>query len=87
MHNGININLQNVIIFIHIIVTYLIINFYGVKLLASVNNSITVFKMFLPAAIVIIFIVYAFMQAVSHEYLISKGGLGRTRTLHPLYYK
>lgn len=62
-----------------ILVIYLIINFYGVKLLASVNNSITVFKMFLPAAIVIIFIVYAFMQAVPHEYLISKGELGRTR--------
>jgi amino acid transporter len=43
-----------------ILVFYLFVNFYGVKFLAKVNNGITVFKMAVPAIIVIIFVIYAF---------------------------
>ncbi|AJI44825.1 amino acid permease family protein [Francisella tularensis subsp. novicida] len=39
-----------------VLFVYLVINFYGVKVLAKVNNAITVFKMAVPFIIVIIFI-------------------------------
>ncbi|MDE5020707.1 APC family permease, partial [Francisella tularensis subsp. holarctica] len=45
-----------------VLFVYLVINFYGVKVFAKVNNGITVFKMSLPFIIVIIFITYAFMH-------------------------
>ncbi|ACD30334.1 APC family permease [Francisella tularensis] len=70
MHNGI-ISTYGMLLSLFILVIYLIINFYGVKLLASVNNGITVFKMFVPAAIVIIFIIYAFTHSTEHHSLVS----------------
>lgn len=45
---------------------YLVINFYGVKLLSRVNNAITIFKMAVPAIIVIIFVTYAIMHSNEH---------------------
>jgi amino acid transporter len=39
---------------------YLVVNFYGVKLLARVNNVITVLKIFTPLFAVIIFMIAAF---------------------------
>ena len=70
MHNGI-ISTYGMLLSLFILVIYLIIKFYGVKLLSSVNNGITVFKMFVPAAIVIIFIVHAFTHSTEHHSLIS----------------
>ncbi|MFC4891469.1 APC family permease [Pseudofrancisella aestuarii] len=52
-----------------VLVVYFFINFYGVKVLAKVNNAITVFKMAVPAIIVIIFIVYAFTHSNEHASL------------------
>ncbi|MEY8767940.1 APC family permease [Francisella philomiragia] len=51
---------------------YLVINFYGVKLLARVNNAITVFKMAVPFIIVIIFIAYAFIHSSDHVSMFSE---------------
>lgn len=51
---------------------YLVINFYGVKLLARVNNAITVFKMAVPFIIVIIFIAYALMHSSDHVSMFSE---------------
>ncbi|WP_150466770.1 APC family permease [Francisella sp. SYW-9] len=70
MHDGI-ISMYGMMLSLFILVLYLIINFYGVKLLASVNNGITVFKMFVPAIIVIIFLIYAFTHSANHHSLMS----------------
>ncbi|AIT08591.1 amino acid transporter [Candidatus Francisella endociliophora] len=51
---------------IFVLFIYLVINFYGVKLLSKVNNAITVFKMAVPAIIVIIFVAYALMHSNDH---------------------
>ena len=40
-----------------ILLVYLIINYYGIKLLAKVNNIITVFKIFVPLFTIIVFII------------------------------
>lgn len=50
---------------------YLVINFYGVKLLAGVNNAITTFKMAVPVIIVLIFIAYALMHSSDHVSIFS----------------
>ena len=42
-----------------ILCLYLLVNFYGVKLLARINNAITAFKIIVPILIVVIFTVYA----------------------------
>jgi amino acid transporter len=60
-----------IIFALFILTIYLAINFYGVKLLANINNGITIFKMFVPALIVIIFIVYAFTHSAEHQSLLS----------------
>ena len=52
MTNGVMSNYW-ILLSLVILVIYLIINFYGVKLLTNINNGITVFKMFVPALIVI----------------------------------
>ncbi|MGQ4001574.1 APC family permease [Francisellaceae bacterium CB299] len=49
-----------------ILVVYLFVNFYGVKFLAKINNGITVFKMAVPALIVVIFVIYAFTHSDNH---------------------
>lgn len=43
-----------------ILFVYLIINFYGVKLLARVNNVVTVFKVFIPLFTIIVFLIAKF---------------------------
>ena len=70
MTNGVMSN-YGILLSLVILVIYLIINFYGVKLLTNINNGITVFKMFVPALIVIIFIVYAFTHSAEHQSLLS----------------
>ncbi|NDT66654.1 APC family permease, partial [Francisella tularensis subsp. holarctica] len=55
-----------------VLFVYLVINFYGVKVLAKVNNAITVFKMAVPFIIVIIFITYAFMHSSDHVSMFSE---------------
>lgn len=50
---------------------YLVINFYGVKLLARVNNAITTLKMAVPVIIVLIFIVYALMHSPGYVSMLS----------------
>jgi len=45
-----------------LLLIYLVINFNGVRLLAKVNNVITVFKIFVPVLTVVIFIIAAFDQ-------------------------
>ncbi len=55
-----------------VLFVYLVINFYGVKLLARVNNAITVFKMAVPFIIVIIFIAYALMHSSDHVSMFSE---------------
>lgn len=45
---------------------YLVVNFYGVKFLSKVNNAITIFKMAVPAIIVLIFTTYALMHSNDH---------------------
>ncbi|QLE78879.1 APC family permease [Francisella sp. Scap27] len=70
MQNGVMSN-YGVMLSLSILMIYLIINFYGVKLLAGVNNGITIFKMFVPAIIVIIFLIYAFTHTGNHHSLIS----------------
>ncbi|KEI35921.1 amino acid permease-associated region precursor [Francisella sp. W12-1067] len=54
-----------------ILALYLLVNFYGVKLLSKVNNAITVFKMFVPVLIVIIFIIYAVTHSNEHVSMFS----------------
>jgi amino acid transporter len=49
-----------------ILCLYLLVNFYGVKLLTKVNNGITVFKITVPVIIVVIFIIYAFTHSSDH---------------------
>ncbi|MCC2624816.1 MAG: putative amino acid permease [Burkholderiales bacterium] len=39
---------------------YLLINYYGIKLLAKVNNTVTVFKIFTPIFTVIVFLIAKF---------------------------
>lgn len=70
MHDGI-ISTYGMMLSLFILVIYLLINFYGVKLLASVNNGITIFKMFVPAIIVVIFLVYALAHSSEHHSLFS----------------
>ncbi|MBY7734077.1 APC family permease [Francisella philomiragia] len=65
------ISTYGMILSLFILFLYLIINFYGVKLLSSVNNGITIFKMTVPALIVVIFIVYAFTHSGEHHSLLS----------------
>ncbi|MEY8701764.1 APC family permease [Francisella philomiragia] len=55
-----------------VLFVYLVINFYGVKLLARVNNAITVFKMAVPFIIVIIFIAYALIHSSDHVSMFSE---------------
>lgn len=55
-----------------VLFVYLVINFYGVKVLAKVNNAITVFKMAVPFIVVIIFITYAFMHSSDHVSMFSE---------------
>ncbi|MDD3267660.1 MAG: APC family permease, partial [Burkholderiales bacterium] len=43
-----------------ILFVYLAINFYGVKLLARVNNVVTVFKVFIPLFTIIVFLIAKF---------------------------
>ena len=43
-----------------ILFLYLMINFYGIKLLARVNNVVTVFKVFVPLFTVVVFCIAAF---------------------------
>lgn len=49
-----------------ILFLYLVVNFYGVKFLTKINNGVTIFKMFVPAFIVVIFLIYAFSHSDSH---------------------
>ena len=49
-----------------VLFVYLVINFYGVKLLSRVNNAITIFKMAVPAIIVLIFVTHALMHSDNH---------------------
>ncbi|WP_395947264.1 APC family permease [Caedibacter taeniospiralis] len=43
-----------------ILFLYLVVNFYGIKLLARVNNVITALKVFTPFFVIIIFLIMAF---------------------------
>ena len=43
-----------------LLVVYLVINYYGVKLLAAVNNIVTIFKVFVPVFMVVVFLIIAF---------------------------
>ena len=49
-----------------ILCLYLLVNFYGVKLLTKVNNGITAFKITVPVFIVVIFTIYAFTHSTDH---------------------
>ncbi len=49
-----------------VLVVYLFVNFYGVKLLAKINNGATIFKITVPTIIVVIFVIYAFTHSNDH---------------------
>ncbi|MEY8766213.1 MULTISPECIES: APC family permease [Francisella] len=70
MHDGV-LTMSGMIFALVVLFIYLVINFYGVKLLARVNNAITVFKMAVPFIIVIIFIAYALMHSSDHVSMFS----------------
>lgn len=57
-----------------ILCLYLLINYYGIKLLAKVNNTVTVFKIFTPIFTVIIFLIAKFDS--SNFSLASNAGYG-----------
>ncbi|ASG68128.1 amino acid transporter [Francisella halioticida] len=65
MHNNI-LTIAGTVFSLFVLVIYLIINFYGVKLLSRVNNAITIFKMAVPAIIVLIFVTYSLMHSSNH---------------------
>ena len=58
--------ISGMIFALFILVLYFLVNFYGVKLLAKVNNAITVFKIIVPVAIVVIFLVYVITHSHDH---------------------
>lgn len=62
-----------------IIIIYGLLNFWGIKLLASANNSLTIVKMIVPAAIGIIFMFASFHPENFHSYhnTIAPYGYGR----------
>lgn len=70
MHNNI-LTIAGTAFSLFVLVIYLVINFYGVKLLSRVNNAITIFKMAVPAIIVLIFVTYALMHGDNHVSMFS----------------
>ena len=58
--------ISGMIFALFILVLYFLVNFYGVKILARVNNAITVFKIIVPVAIVVIFLVYVINHIHDH---------------------
>lgn len=59
-----------------ILFLYLIINFYGIKLLSKVNNIVTVFKIFTPLFIIIMFCCAAFDNQVNNFNLFASDNQG-----------
>ncbi len=61
-----------------ILFLYLVVNFYGIKLLARVNNIITVFKIFIPLFIITVFLIAGFDHtgAVNNFDLTTNGDYG-----------
>lgn len=54
-----------------ILFVYLMVNFYGAKVLSRINNGVTTFKIVVPVLIVIVFVAYALMHSSDHVSMFS----------------
>ncbi len=61
MHNG-ALTVDGKLFALALLIGYLMINYYGVKLLSKINNVATVFKVFVPLFAVIVFLIAAFTE-------------------------
>ncbi|GAB4222539.1 MAG: APC family permease [Francisella sp.] len=71
MHDGVLTN-AGIFFALFVLFLYLMINFYGVKVLSKVNNLITIFKMTVPFIIVVIFIIYSYINSSNHVNMFSQ---------------
>ena len=71
-HDGLT--LQGKLLALGILVLYLVINYYGIKLLAKVNNVITVLKIFTPIFTIVVLMLAHF--DTSNFHLATTGGFG-----------
>ena len=61
MQHG-SLTIEGKLLALTILFAYLFINFYGIKLLAKVNNIVTIFKVFVPLFTVVVFLIAALDQ-------------------------
>lgn len=52
-----------------ILFIYLMVNFYGVKLLIRINNIVTIFKIFIPLFVITIFLIISFYSNPDSNYM------------------